>query len=83
VVAPAASTVVARVNAGGPSIASIDGGPDWSVDADFVNTSGGVFDITSAVALDATIPAGVPSLLFQSERFDGPAAPAMSFRFPV
>ena len=71
--------VVYRVNAGGPAVAASDGGPDWSADTDsspsqYVNVDGDnglqTFSTQDAITLDDSVPAGTPTSLFQTERWD-------------
>jgi N-acetylneuraminic acid mutarotase len=87
--AEAADVVAFRVNAGGPSLA---GSPAWSADTSgapspLVNaslTGNTTFSTTTAIDTShPSIPAGTPSQVFQTERWDGPAAPEMEWNFPV
>ncbi|HET7399535.1 MAG TPA: PKD domain-containing protein [Intrasporangium sp.] len=88
-VGPAAATnVLYRVNAGGPAIASIDSGPDWAADSGSTNPlrnggSSAVTYTTSGAAINPAVPASTPSLVFESERFDGAPSPEMLWTFPV
>ena len=68
-----------RVNAGGPSVAATDGGPDWSADtsgspSQYVNVDGDnglqTFSTTDSITLDGSVPSGTPTSLFQTERWD-------------
>ncbi len=64
-------TVLYRVNAGGPEIAAIDGGPNWSADGGFLFDPGS--DRTarfSAVEAGDTVPLSTPGEIFDTERFD-------------
>lgn len=80
--------VLYRVNAGGPAIAD----PAWSVDSPenpspYVNASqtGNAASVTDN-AIDTShpsVPAGTPASVFQTERWDPPDAPGMSWAFPV
>jgi hypothetical protein len=74
----AASGVRYRVNATGPALQSIDGGPDWSTDSGFV-TGGNGADFGSGHSVDATVPQGTPSALFNTERW---AATSWDFSVP-
>ncbi len=87
--AEAADVVAFRVNAGGTSLA---GSPAWSADTSgapspFVNaaqTGNTTFFTTTAIDVsDASIPAGTPAQLFQTERWDGGAVPEMEWNFPA
>ena len=82
IVDPGATTLLYRVNAGGPTLPAADGLGDWSADAGFVNT-GSAFQSAEPVTPDSTVPAGVPPALFQTERWDPGAAPEMLWTFPV
>ncbi len=80
-----------RVNAGGTAVAATDGGPGWSDDSGTTNPlrnsgSSASPTITTAVALDSTIPTGTPTALFNNERYDlGSKGDGgeMSWFFPV
>lgn len=86
----AQSTVVHRVNAGGPQVAA---SPTWSADnaaspSAFHNltTGGNSATTATAVTIDMShpsLPAGTPMTIFQSERFDKPAAANLLWDFPV
>ena len=74
-----AGGVVYRVNAGGSSVSSTDGGPDWSADTDdapsqYVNVDGDnglqTYSTQDAITLDDSVPSGTPASLFQTERWD-------------
>ncbi|WP_424930544.1 malectin domain-containing carbohydrate-binding protein [Amaricoccus tamworthensis] len=83
------SAVLYRVNAGGPLIASVDGGPDWSADTQADNSpylvSAGSNGVQGYALPFATtiLPQGVPRQLFLKERFDQPSAPSMQWAFDV
>jgi len=67
------TNVLYRVNAGGPAVTATDGGPNWSddsVDTALHNTGSSVAAASPSAALDSTIPAGTPTALFDTERFD-------------
>ncbi|QDU89508.1 Di-glucose binding within endoplasmic reticulum [Pirellulimonas nuda] len=75
-----AGDVVYRVNAGGGQLA---GDPVWEGDsAQYVNT-GALFGGGTNITLAGSVPAGTPAALFETERYDGTAAPEMSWAFPV
>jgi hypothetical protein len=84
-----AGDVVYRVNAGGAAVA---GTPGWTADTNaapspYRNSAAapsGAFSTTSAINLtNASIPAGTPQSLFQSERWDQPGGAEMGWAFPV
>lgn len=79
-------SVLHRVNAGG---AQLDApiGPVWSADtagapSPHVNT-GNTASWSAVPTVDATVPDGTPRALFDTERWDGAAAPEMEWDFPV
>src|SRR5687767_3518251 len=87
--AATAPSVVYRVNAGGPALA---GSPGWSADttaapSPYVNaaaTGNTTYSTTAAIDLShPSVPAGTPAALFQTERYDGAAAPELQWDFPV
>jgi hypothetical protein len=87
--APTPTTTDFKVNAGGPSLS---GTPAWSEDSSaspspFVNaaeTGNKTFVTSSAIDMsDPSVPAGTPTEVFQSERWDGGTAPEMEWNFPV
>jgi PKD repeat protein len=81
------TNVLYRVNAGGPAIQSSDSGPDWGADSDATNTlrNGGsnAAGWNPVPNVDATVPAGTPSALFNTERWDPNDATEMQWHFPV
>ncbi|HYO25408.1 MAG TPA: malectin domain-containing carbohydrate-binding protein [Lacipirellulaceae bacterium] len=82
--------VLFRVNAGGPALA---GAPGWAADTTASPStlsnaaSGGNSTTRSSTAAvnmtHASLPAGTPSALFQTERFDKPGGAEMLWDFPV
>jgi hypothetical protein len=85
----AAATVLYRVDAGG---AAVTGTPGWTADTNaapsqYRNSAAapsGAFSTTSTINLtNASIPAGTPQSLFQSERWDMPGGAEMAWAFPV
>jgi Malectin domain/Transmembrane protein 131-like N-terminal len=84
--------VLYRVNAGGPAVSGSAGSPAWSQDTaaapspysnaaatgNLVETRDVPVDLT-----DPSVPAGTPMSLFQSERWDVPASPNLTYSFPV
>jgi len=83
----AATTVLHRVNAGGSSVTATDGGPNWSADtstsSSFRNTGSSTSSYTGTVSLDSSVPAGTPTTLFNSERYDPAGGNEMMWTFPV
>ena len=84
---PTAQRWLYRINAGGGSVASGDAGPAWSADDGGDNplrTSGSNASGWGPVTdVDATVPAGTPRALFDSERWDGGEDPALQWDLPV
>ncbi len=87
VVMPPDPSVLYRVNAGGPAIPAHAPGPDWSADSGATNplrtTGSNAAAWTGGATFDASIPAGTPASLFDSERWDPSAAPALEWNFPA
>ena len=71
------SSVLYRVNAGGPLIKATDGNLDWSQDlksdnSPFLSNNGSnsTFGTNSAIAFNSSVPVGTPEAIFQQERWD-------------
>ncbi|MET8910237.1 malectin domain-containing carbohydrate-binding protein [Micromonospora sp. NPDC004551] len=84
---PDAADVLYRVNAGGDQLAA-PSGPAWATDSltapsAYHNTGNSVTTYTTDATLDATVPAGTPVALFNSERWDQSTTPDMQWDFPV
>ncbi|GHJ57364.1 hypothetical protein Nm8I071_66710 [Nonomuraea sp. TT08I-71] len=84
---PDAADVLYRVNAGGDQLAA-PSGPAWAGDtvaapSPYHNTGSNVQPYTTNATLDATVPAGTPVALYNSERWDLATAPDMQWDFPV
>ncbi|MET8833974.1 malectin domain-containing carbohydrate-binding protein [Micromonospora sp. NPDC004540] len=84
---PDAADVLYRVNAGGDQLAA-PSGPAWAADtaaapSTYHTTGSNVSTYTTNAAFDATVPAGTPATLFNSERWDLSTAPDMQWNFPV
>jgi hypothetical protein len=89
---PGSSTVLYRVNAGGPPVAGPAGSPVWSEDSSalpspYANAAATDNKVaTSATPVDLShpsVPAGTPVELFRSERWDMAAVPNLAYAFPV
>ena len=80
------TTILYRVNGGGPTLQSLDCGPDWVSDdaegAQYRNTGNGASWGTGVVLPD-DFPATTPPQVFQSERWDDGGSPEMEWSFPV
>ncbi len=84
--------VVYRVNPGGPAVTSIDAGPDWEADLEgnpsiYWNAAatGDLSSVTDAPNNSplASVPAGMPAVLFDTDRWDPGSGPEMLWQFPV
>ena len=77
-----------RVNTGGDAAASGDAGPNWAVDTQDAGSpyrNGGTNTAGYAPVpnVDGSVPAGTPSVLFDSERWSPSDDPPMRWDFPV
>ncbi|MBS2938787.1 PKD domain-containing protein [Nocardioides sp. J2M5] len=79
--------VLHRVNAGGPTLPAIDGGPAWAADDQATsplrnaNSNAAAYDPVPSV--DATVPASTPRQVFDTERWSPNDDPQMSWDLPV
>ncbi len=82
-------TVVYRINAGGPTVAAIDGGPAWvgsTADAPSPFLSGEILagSATTPVDMSRVDAAVVPEIVFNTDHWDKKNTPeAMQWAFPV
>jgi large repetitive protein len=88
ITAPAASGAEAlfAVNAGGPALSGWQGDSAGAPSAYSNAAATGNTTYAVGTTIDTShpsLPAGTPMTLFQSERYDGPAAPEMQWTFPV
>lgn len=87
VTAAPTSSVLYRVNAGGPQLTSLDSGPDWSVDTDAnpspYHNTGSNTDSFPTDSITDTVPATTPDAVFATERWDDSPTPEMLWTFPV
>ena len=77
--------IVARVNAGGPTIAATDTGPDWVSDNGTTSTlhnAGSIANSYSSISsVNPSVPSTTPSSVFSTDRSDPSAAPEMQWDF--
>ncbi|MEZ6244145.1 MAG: malectin domain-containing carbohydrate-binding protein [Phycisphaerales bacterium] len=81
--------VLYRVNVGGATLAAADSSaPAWSGDtatspSPYLTGTTSIATNGSTIILDGSVPAAAPMAMFQSSRWDPPAAPEMHWAFPV
>ncbi|MFL6139376.1 MAG: PKD domain-containing protein [Frankiaceae bacterium] len=84
---PGQSNVLYRVNAGGPTIPTLDDGPDWQGDqtstSPYRNTGSNAASYNSGATLDSSVPAGTPIGVFSTERWDPSGGNDLQWHFPV
>ncbi len=95
---PVPSSVVYRLNAGGPLVASVDDGPDWNADNVSGPSTGTGFTVNTGTAstanqgvsyanrhpsIPAYVDAGLYGALFARERWDAGTAPEMTYSIPL
>ena len=80
-------SVLYRVNAGGGSVPSSDGGPDWSADTALLSRYRSFGSSTSTYgpvgSVNASVPSTTPPSIFDSERWDPAGLLEMQWAFPV
>ena len=87
-------SVLYRVNAAGPTVATVDDGPSWAADqtdpSPYRNSGNNMATYTGTVSFDSTVPNTAldraPASLYNSERWDGGSAndgQEMQWHFPV
>ena len=81
------ATSLFRVNAGGPVVTAQDGGLDWAADdtgsSPYYGAGTAATSTGSPAALDATVPAGTPVALFDTQRYDLSGGTSMVWQFPA
>lgn len=79
--------VLYRVNAGGPALPALDGGPEWIADNGttnpYRNSGSNASPWSPGAAIDGTVPSSTPPALYDSERWDPGDNPEMAWAFPV
>jgi len=81
-------SVLYRVNAAGPSLPSLDCGPDWARDdsaspSPLHNAGSNTASYSAVPHVAATVPATTPSAVFSTERWDPGGGSEMQWDFPV
>jgi PKD repeat protein len=81
------TNVLYRVNAAGPALASLDGGPDWVSDSGttspYHNTGSSISTYEPGATTTASVPPSTPNAVFDSERWDPAGGNEMQWAFPV
>lgn len=79
--------VLYRVDAGGPEIDAVDGGPDWAADdsdpSPYRNSGSNSAGYGPVAGVDPSVPATTPHAIFDTERWSPSDSPRMSWSFPV
>ena len=79
--------VLYRVDAGGPEIEGIDGGPAWTSDANssspYHNGNNNSAGYNPGASTDASVPASTPNAVFNSELWSPNDNPPQTWDFPV
>lgn len=77
-----------RVNAGGPSVAALDDGPNWTADdgvsSPFRNSGSSTATYSSAgLTVNSEVSSTTPPAVFNSERYNANSSATMQWEFPV
>ncbi len=77
-------SVLYRVNAGGPAVVAVDGGPNWLADDTFLLDPGSdtIAEFPEGEA-GPTVPNRLPAEIFHTERWDAFGGTAMQYGFAV
>jgi Malectin domain/Domain of unknown function (DUF5122) beta-propeller len=80
-------SILYRVNAGGPSLPSLDCGPNWLADTDWTspyrNSGSNAASYNPVMRVDTTVPMTTPASVFSTERWDPSGGNEMIWSFPV
>jgi hypothetical protein len=84
----APGTILYRINAGGPEVPAVGGGPNWAQDTDGAPSplhNGGniATDWGGVPSVHGSVPDTTPSAIFDTERWDPPEDNEMAWDFPV
>ncbi|MFK8185596.1 MAG: malectin domain-containing carbohydrate-binding protein [Phormidesmis sp.] len=80
------ATAIYRINAGGPTLAAIDGGIDWISDTTtpyLTDPGSDTTVLTPNVSAGETIPVTTPNALFNTERYDDRGGSNLQWAFAV
>ncbi|MGB5937620.1 MAG: PKD domain-containing protein, partial [Ornithinimicrobium sp.] len=81
------SNVLFRINAAGPELPAFDGGPSWAADnfddSAFRNSGSRAATWSAVPTVGDDVPAGTPSAIFDSERWDPSGGEELSWDIPV
>lgn len=82
-----AGNILYRVNAGGPTLGSVDAGPDWVADetnpSPYRNDGSNAAGWSPGATTDSTVPAGTPNAVFDTERWSPGDDPSLQWAFPA
>lgn len=86
--ATADPSILYRVNTGGALVPSQDCGADWAADdgttgSPYRNAGSSAATWNPVPAVDGTLPASTPAVVFATERWDPSSSPEMRWDFPV
>ena len=83
----AEAAVLFRVNSGGVLLSSLDGGPDWEADSganpSAYHNNGSQVSSFVGGTIHPSVPLPTPPQIFDTERWDPPGNPEMTWSFPV
>lgn len=76
-------TVAYRLNAGGPAIANGGWTADAGANSNAAAAKTGTYSVTRPISLDASVSAGTPMEIFQTERYDEATGAELQYSFAV
>jgi hypothetical protein len=84
---PEPGLVLYRINAGGPAVTAVDGGPNWAADdvgpSPLHNNVSNTGDWGLVPTVNGSVPSTTPNAIFTTERWDPPEGDEMQWDFPV
>ena len=79
-----------RVDTGGPALAAVDNGPDWTADstdtdpgAAYRNQQSNAAGYDQVANVNSSVPTTTPSAIFNTERWSPTDSPPLTWDFPV